>query len=206
MFCKIWNFICTSFRSADWKSDNESNMNSAERRRVQIKSSILPNTVEWPFYYTSIFPIFKATDKNNEMTHAYPYSEISDQPEHLRPVWSVFDVRIKKPWIQRTVKTDQTGWMPSWSESSLDAQVNFVGLVTVWLLFSFNAHKILFLRFQQHVHVQLFRINWEEVMTMKKQQQWRGKHNAKKIKCCDRHYFWVQHYWFSRADQVWHWN
>ena len=36
-------------------------------------------------------------------------------------------------------------------------------------------------------------------MVMRKQLQWRGKHNAKKIKRCDRHYFWVQHYWFSRA-------
>ena len=94
--------------------------------------------------------------------------------------------------LERTAKTDQTGWMPSWSESSLDAQV-----VTVWLLFSFNAHKISFLRFRWHV--QLFRINQEEVMIMKKQRQWRGKHNAKKIKHCDRHYFCVQHYWFSRA-------
>ena len=83
--------------------------------------------------------------------------------------------------------SDQTGWMPSWSDSSLDAQV----ILLVWLLFSFNAHKLSFLRYVEH-----FRIN-REVMIMKKQWQWRGKHNAKKIKRCDRHYFWFQHYCFS---------
>ena len=83
--------------------------------------------------------------------------------------------------------SDQTGWMP----------IAMHRYFTVWLPFSFNAHKISFLRFQRHV--QPFRINREEVMVMRKQLQWRGNHNAKKIKHCDRHHFWVQHYWFSRA-------
>ena len=167
MFCKIWDFICTSLCSAK-----------------------------------TVFPIFKAINTNNEMTHAY--SEDSNQPEHLRPVWSVFAVSIKKPWIQHTAKTlIRLDGCPA-DLSALDAQVHFVGLVTVWLLLSFNAHKISFLRFQRHV--QLFRINREEVMIMKKQWQWRGKHNAKKIKRCDRHYFWVQHNWFSCATRAWHWN
>ena len=134
------------------------------------------------------------------MTHAY--IEDSDQPGNLRPVWSVFALRIKEPWIlSYTLSAQQRLW-----SDLVDAQLiwvfagctgNFVSLVTVWLLFSFNAHKISFLRFQRHV--QLFRINREEVMIMKKQLQWRGKYNLKKIKRCDWHYFWVQHYWFSRA-------
>ena len=52
---------------------------------MQIKSSILPNTVEWPFYYIHISDfqnhLDSRTKKNNEMTHAY--SEVSDQPGHL---------------------------------------------------------------------------------------------------------------------------
>ena len=48
VFCKIRDFICTSLRSTEMvlASDSESNAISVERRRVQIKSSILPNTVE----------------------------------------------------------------------------------------------------------------------------------------------------------------
>ena len=129
-------------------------------------------------------------------------SKDSDQPGHLHPVWSVLAVRIKKPWILSYPLSTQQRFWSDWVDAQLiwvfaGCTGNFVGLVTVWLLFSFNAHKIWFLRFQRHV--QLFRIKWVEVMIMKKQHQWRAKHNAKKIKCCDRHYFWVQHYWFSCA-------
>ena len=70
VFCKIRDFIClfcfdcgltsrkTIFQSgilfarvfvlqkSNWTSDSESNAISVERRRVQIKTSILPNTVE----------------------------------------------------------------------------------------------------------------------------------------------------------------
>ena len=100
VFCKIWDFICTSLRSAETVC-RLSNSVSAERRRMQIKSSILPNTVECPFCFTSVFPFTKPfelpPDKNNEMNHAY--IEDSDHPGHLRPVWSVFAVRIKEAWI-----------------------------------------------------------------------------------------------------------
>ena len=48
MFCKIWDFICPSLRSTEmksyWTSENESKAISVER--VQIKSSILSNTVD----------------------------------------------------------------------------------------------------------------------------------------------------------------
>ena len=99
-------------------------------------------------------------------------------------------------WVH-SKDSDQTGWMPSWSESSLDAQL----ILLVWSLYGFYSvlmHiKYRFFGFQWHV--QLFKINLGEVMIVKKQGQWRGKHNAKKIKCYDQHYSWVQHYWFSRA-------
>ena len=56
-----------------WTSDSESSTVSAERRRVQIKSSILPNTVEWHFYYISVFPIYKAIlDRRTTKTMRWP--------------------------------------------------------------------------------------------------------------------------------------
>ena len=158
--------------------------------QIKSSSSILPNTVEWSFYYTSVFPIFKAIwtaarqkqwDDPMCITTQFDQSSLSAS----RNLGS-----LVTHWAH-SKDSDQTRWMPSWSESSLDSQV----ILLVWSLYSF--HSVLsFLRFQ---HVQLFRINREEVMIMKKQRQWRGKHNAKKIKCCDRHYFWVQHYWLSRG-------
>ena len=42
----VLDFICTRLRSAETVLDLLSNTVSAERRRVQIKSSILQNTVE----------------------------------------------------------------------------------------------------------------------------------------------------------------
>ena len=45
VLCKIRDFICTSLRSTEIVL-NESNAISVERGRVQMKSSILPNTVE----------------------------------------------------------------------------------------------------------------------------------------------------------------
>ena len=152
---------------------------------VFCKIQYFTKHVEWPFYYTctSDFqfskPFGPPHNKNNEMTHMY--NEDSDQPGHLCPVWSVFAVHIKEPWTLTYPLSAQRRLWSDW----LDAQLiwvfagytgNFVGLVTVWLLFSFNAHKISFLRFQRQV--QLVTINWEEVMIMKKPRQWRGKHNV----------------------------
>ena len=84
----------------------------------------------------------RQTTKNNEMTHACIAD--SDQPGHLHPDWSVFAVRIKEPWIISYLLSAQ---QRLWSDRA-DVQLirvfagcagNFVGLVTVWLLFSFKA-------------------------------------------------------------------
>ena len=130
------------------------------------------------------------------MTHRY--SEDSDQAGHPRPSLKSRNLGSLATHLAHSKDSDQSDWVdtqPIWTFAGCTG--DFVGLVTVWLLFSFNTYKILFLWFQRHV--QLFRINREEVMIMKKQWQWRGKHDAKKIKRCDQHYFWIQHYWFSRA-------
>ena len=167
---------------------------------MQIKSSILPNTVKWPFYYTSVFPIFKAIWTATRQKQWY------DPCVHwrLRSAWAS---PPREPWILSYPLSAQQRLWSGWVDAQLiwvfaGCTSNFVGLVTVWLLFSFNTHKISFLRFQRHV--QLFRMNREEVMIMKKQWQWRGEHNAKKIKRCDRHYFWVQQLLIFACS--WHWN
>ena len=48
VFCKIRDLFARVFvlQKSYWTSDSESNAISVERRRVQIKSNILPNTVE----------------------------------------------------------------------------------------------------------------------------------------------------------------
>ena len=63
-------------------------------------------------------------DKTNKMSVRPAKTQIS---LGIRPVWSVFAVRMKKAWvlrpIERTAKTlIRLGGCPGWSESSLGAQ------------------------------------------------------------------------------------
>ena len=67
--------------------------------------------------------IWTTTWQNQQNEHAP--SEDLDQPGH-RPVWSVFAVRMKKPWVLSYPLSAQrrlirVGGCPGWSESSLGA-------------------------------------------------------------------------------------
>ena len=92
VFCKIWDFICMSLRSAETILDKQ--------QRVQYSFCRTKTSANKIQYFTKhcrmiflLYPYFQFSklfgpphDKNNGMTHA-----------HLRPVWSVFAVHIKKP-------------------------------------------------------------------------------------------------------------
>ena len=98
----------------------------------------------------------------------------------------------------------QTGWMHSWSQSLLDTQVILL-VLSLYGFYSVLTHiKYRFFGSNDMYNVQLFRLNWEELMTMKKQRQWSGKHNAKKIKR-DR-YYELHIIDFPVQLAAWHWN
>ena len=113
---------------------------SRTKTSAKKKKRILPNTVEWHSYYRSVFPIFKA------IWTATRLKQWDDPCVHwrLRSAWasapSLISLRCPHQgtfaihWAH-SKDSDRTGWMPSWSESSLDAQV----ILLVWSLNGFHS-------------------------------------------------------------------
>ena len=72
-------------------------------------------------------------EKNNKMTFAT--SEDSDQPGRINLRFPHEETMSPQLHIERTAKTDQTGWMPRLIRVFAGHTDNFVGFVVRWLIF-----------------------------------------------------------------------